>query len=127
MEDVLVEDARVPIEDTPVWPEFLELETPVPVKEALGEIGPLTIELERLVRIPALLCRLFLEAEVRRKEGSGDLEREPEGEVEVEVEVEVALPILLGTASLPFTFVTVGLGISLEIAGAGAFPRFHTL
>ena len=97
VEDVLVDDARVPIEDTPaVWPEFLELEIPVPVREELREIGPLTIELVRLVRVPALLFRLFLEAEVLPKEGSGDLEREPEGDVEV-----VAFPILLGTASLP--------------------------
>ena len=67
----------------PVWPEFLELVTPVPVREASRETGPLTIELERLVRVPALLFRLFLEADVLPKEGSGDLEREPEGEVEV--------------------------------------------
>ena len=176
VEDVLVDDARVPIEDTPaVWPEFLELEFLVPVREVLRDIGLLTIELVRLVRVPALLCRLFLEAEVLPKEGSGDLEREPEDEVEV----EVPFPILLGTASFPsssslllamrvgiplplamavvgwagtiddfvlgprgggpilafeaaglveaFTFVTVGLGILLAIAGAGTFPRFHTL
>jgi hypothetical protein len=178
VEDVLVDDVRVPIEDTPaVWPEFLELEIPVPVREALREIGPLTIELVRLVRVPKLLCRLFLEAEVP-KEGSGDLEREPDDEVEVEVPFS-----MLGTASLPssstfasglllalrtegillplatavvgwagaiddfilgprggpilafdaaglveaFTFVSVGLGILLATAGAGAFPRFHTL
>ena len=51
----------------PVWPEFLELVTPVPVREASRETGPLTIELERLVRVPALLFRLFLEADVLRK------------------------------------------------------------
>jgi hypothetical protein len=175
VEEVLVDDARVPIEDTlAVWPEFLELEIPVPVSEAL--------ELVRLVRVPALLCRLFLEAEVLPKEGSGDLEREPEDEVEVEVPFPIAS--MLGTASLPssstlasglllalrtegillplatavvgwagaiddfalgprgggpilafdaaglveaFTFVSVGLGILLATAGAGAFPRFHTL
>ena len=44
--------------------------------------------------VPALLCKLFLEAEVLLKEGSGDLEREPDEE-------EVPFPILLGTASLP--------------------------
>jgi hypothetical protein len=176
VEDVLVDDARVPIEDTPaVWPEFLELEIPVPVREALREIVPLTMELVRLVRVPKLLCRLFLEAEVP-KEGSGDLEREPDDEVEVKVPFS-----MLGTASLPssstfallhfrtegillplatavvgwagaiddfilgpkaggpilafdaaglveaFAFVSVGLGIFLATAGAGAFPRFHTL
>ena len=100
VEDVLVDDARVPIEDIPaVWPEFLELEIPVPIREALREMGPLTIELVRLVRVPALLCRLFLEAaEVLPKEGSGDLEREPEDEVEE----EEPFPILLGTASFPW-------------------------
>ena len=46
VEDVQVDDTRVPIEDSPaVWPEFLELEIPVPV-----------IELVRLVRVPTLLC-----------------------------------------------------------------------
>jgi hypothetical protein len=95
VEDVLVDDARVPIEDTPaVWPEFLELEIPVPIREALREIGPLAIELVRLARVPALLCRLFFEAKVLPKEGSRDLERE----LEDEVEVEVPFPILLGTA-----------------------------
>jgi hypothetical protein len=96
-EDVLVDDTRVPIEDTPaVWPEFLEREIPVPIREALREIGGLTIELVRLVRVPALLCRLFFEAKVLPKEGIGDLEREPNDEVEVEV--DVPSPILLGTA-----------------------------
>ena len=183
VEDVLVDDARVPIEDTPVvWPDILELEIPVPVREALRETGPLTIELVRLVRVPPLLCRLFVEVEVLPKEGSGDLEREPEDEVEEAVPFPIKL--LLGTASLPssstfasglllalrtegillplattvvgwagaiddlflgprgggpilvfdatglveaFTFVSVGLGILLVTAGAGAFPRFHTL
>ena len=148
VEDVLVDDARVPIEDTPaVWPDFLELEIAVPVRDALREIGPLTIELVRLARVPALLCKLFLEPEVLLKEGSGDLEREllalREGILlplaMAVVEWAGAIddfflgprgggPILaFGTAGSVVTFVTVGLGILLVIAGAGAFPRFHTL
>ena len=152
------------------------------MREALRETGPLTIELVRLARVPTLLCRLFLEAEVLPKVGSGDLERESEDEVEVEVPFPIAL--LLGTVNLPssptfvsslflalrtegillplatavvgwagaiddffsgpsgggpilafdaaglvegFKFVSVGLGILLAVAGAGAFPRFHTL
>ena len=115
--DVLVDDARVPIEDTPaVWPEFLEFKIPVPVREALRDIGPLAIELVRLVRVPALLCRLFLEAEVLPKEGIGDLERETEDEVEVEVPFPIVL--LLGTASLPSssTFAS-GLLLALRTEG----------
>lgn len=87
MEDILVDDIRVPIEDTPaVWPEFLEI--PVPVREPPRDAGPPTIELVRLVRVAALLCRLFLDAEVLPKEGIGDLDR-----------VEVLVP--LGTTSFP--------------------------
>ena len=56
VEDVPVDDARPPIEKfLTVWPEFLELELPVPVREALHEIGPLTMELVRLERVPTLL------------------------------------------------------------------------
>lgn len=124
VEDVLVDDARVPIEDTPaVWPEFLEI--PVLVREALCvELGPLIIELVRLVRVPTLLWRLILEAEVLPKEGSGDLEREPEDEVEVEVPLHIAS--LLVTVSLlsSSTFASVLLlalrteGILLPLATA---------
>ena len=85
VEDILIDDTRVPIEDTPtVWPEFLESLVPV--------IGLPTAGLVRLAHVPLLLCRLFLEPELP-KEGNGDLDREDEV-----VFFPIVLP--LGTPSL---------------------------
>jgi hypothetical protein len=117
VEDILVvDDACVPIEDTPaVWPEFLNI--PVPVRELLRDAGRPTMELVRLVRVPALLCRLFLEVEVLPKEGIGDLDRDPEDEVEVEEPFPMVLPP--GMASLPSSSSAFTSGVLLVLRTEG--------
>ena len=95
-----------------MWPLFLEI--PVPVREPLRDTGPPITELVRFARVPALLCRLFLEVEVPLKEGSGDLDREDE----IEVLVPFLIALLLGIARLPSSPV-FAFGLWLELRTEG--------
>ena len=139
-EDVLlvVDDTRVPIEDTPAaLPELLEL------KEGSGDLDREPedeVEVEVEVPFPILLGIASLPSSSTFASGlllAFRIEQILLPLATAVVEWAGAIddfflgargggPILAFDAT-GFAFVSIGLGILLAIAGAGAFPRFHTL